>query len=181
MGFWQVLVGHPRTAKQLLYLLFFVQSLFTFSESRNSRTDSCNRQTGRINGIDFLALIPGNGCKGMKALNFEDLVRTLVEVGGWYLVGGKSVIKWALYSQIDWIQLCRFNDFYSVPAFFIWHTRLYTWKFRSRLAAESLPQTFLPCALKTFFPKRFRYCVNTTCYLPTYWSLSAGLPDQRIL
>ena len=100
MGFRQVLVGHPRTAKQLLYLvvvsffitLFFVQPLFTFSEpiyvwnSRSFKRNSCNRQTGRINGIDFLAraLIPGNGCKGMKTLNPEDLVRTLVEDGGWW-------------------------------------------------------------------------------------------------
>jgi hypothetical protein len=31
--------------------------------------------------------IPGGKCKGMNPLNPEDLVRTLVEDGGWYLVG----------------------------------------------------------------------------------------------
>ena len=36
--------------------------------------------------------IPGEQCKGMKSLNPEDLVRTLVEDGGWYLVGGESII-----------------------------------------------------------------------------------------
>ena len=40
------------------------------------------------------------------------------------VVGGKHkpVINWALNSQIDWIQLCKFNDresfLLSVPAFF---------------------------------------------------------------
>ena len=49
-------------------------------------------------------------------------------------------------------------------------TRLYAWNFRSRLAKESLLQTFLSSALNTFFPKRFRYCINATCYLTEYWS-----------
>ena len=47
-------------------------------------------QWDRFPGAHSWEWIPGQQCKGMKALNPEDLVRTLVEDGGWYLVGGKS-------------------------------------------------------------------------------------------
>jgi hypothetical protein len=51
-------------------------------------------QWDRFPGAHSWEWIPGEQCKGMKQpLNPEDLVRTLVEDGGWYLVGGKSVIK----------------------------------------------------------------------------------------
>ena len=104
-------------------MLFFVQPSFTFSESIyvwNSRTDSCSCQTGKINGIDFRALIRGNGYYDSDARVWN---LSLVEDSGWYLVGGKSVINWASYSQIDWIQPCRFRDgnftFSLCPAFVI--------------------------------------------------------------
>ena len=50
-------------------------------------------QWDRFPGAQSWDWIPGDRCKGMKPLNPEDLVRTLVEDGGWYLVGGKSVIN----------------------------------------------------------------------------------------
>ena len=46
-------------------------------------------QWDRFPGAHSWKWIPGDQCKGMKPLNPEDLVRTLVEDGGWYLVGGK--------------------------------------------------------------------------------------------
>ena len=49
-------------------------------------------QWDRFPGAHSWEWIPGEQCKGMKPLNPEDLVRTLVEDGGWYLVGGKSVL-----------------------------------------------------------------------------------------
>jgi hypothetical protein len=48
-------------------------------------------QWDRFPGAHSWEWIPGKQCKGMKSLNPEDLVRALVEDGGWYLVGGKSV------------------------------------------------------------------------------------------
>lgn len=54
-------------------------------------------QWDRFPGAHSWEWIPGKKCKGMKPFNPEDLVRTLVEDGGWYLVGGKSVINWAIF------------------------------------------------------------------------------------
>jgi hypothetical protein len=36
--------------------------------------------------------IPGKKCEDMKPLNAENLLKDLVEDGGWYLAGGKCVI-----------------------------------------------------------------------------------------
>ena len=134
MGFRQILVGQPPTAIHLLCLVvcillhnvilsIFVQPSFTSSESVyvwNSWTDSCSCQTGKIFGIDFRALIPGDGYYDSDARVWNLF---LVEDSGWYLVGGKAVINWASYSQIDWIQPCWFRDgkftFSLCPAFVI--------------------------------------------------------------
>ena len=54
------------------------------SESESDRED----QWDRFPGAQSWEWIPRNQCKGLKPLNPEDLVRTLVEDGVWYLVGG---------------------------------------------------------------------------------------------
>ena len=46
-------------------------------------------QWDRFPGAQSWEWIPGDECKGMGSLNPEDLIKTLVEDGGWYLVGGK--------------------------------------------------------------------------------------------
>jgi len=53
--------------------------------------------------------IPGKHCKGMKPLNPQDLVKDLVEDGGWYLAGGKCLInEWC--PRLDEIKPFRFRD-----------------------------------------------------------------------
>lgn len=34
--------------------------------------------------------VPGKGCRGLRPLDARELVKDLVEDGGWYLVGGES-------------------------------------------------------------------------------------------
>ena len=48
--------------------------------------------------------IPGKECNGMKPLNSQELVKDLVEDGGWYLAGGKCVI-YEFCSLLDKINL----------------------------------------------------------------------------
>ena len=49
-------------------------------------------QWDRFPGAQSWEWLPGEECKGMSPLTPEDLLRTLVEDGGWYLVGGKCII-----------------------------------------------------------------------------------------
>ena len=100
-----VLVGHPRTAKQLRYTLFkpysHFQNLFTLGILEP--TPECSR---RINRMDFLALICGNGYQDDKQDDSDARV--------WF--------RMKLLIPEDWIQLYRItvdsareNRFFSLP------------------------------------------------------------------
>ena len=140
-------------------MLFFVQPSFAFSESVylwSSQTDSCSRQTERINGVDFLALICGNGYQDSDAR-----------------VWSLSIPKIIFSGRLKTLNSIRNREslLLSVPEIFIFtylphqiiHLDL-SIALGSRISASNLP------LLNTFSHKRIRYCVKTTCYLPTYWS-----------
>ena len=100
-----VLVGHPCTAKQLRYTLYkpysHFQNLFTLGILEP--TPECSR---RINRMDFLALICGNGYQDDKQDDSDARV--------WF--------RMKLLIPEDWIQLYRItvdsareNHFFSLP------------------------------------------------------------------
>ena len=89
---------HPRTAVKNMTSPEDALTFSGFEKCASSReyywhlASDREDQWDRFPGAQSWDWIPGDQCKGMKPLNPEDLVRTLVEDGGWYLVGGKSVI-----------------------------------------------------------------------------------------
>lgn len=72
--------------------------------------------------------IPGEKCKGMSPLTPEDLIRNMVEDGGWYLVGGKCLKKMSVISRLIIIK-STFLDSVTENHFFSLSCILYPYVF----------------------------------------------------
>ena len=94
-GFWS---RHPRTAAENMTSPDDALAFSGFENCASSReyywhlAADREDQWDRFPNAQSWEWTPGTKCKGMRPLNSEDLVKHLVEDGGWYLVGGKCVI-----------------------------------------------------------------------------------------
>lgn len=88
---------HPRTTAENMTSPDDALAFSGFEKCASSREYYWHLASDRLDHWDrFPAAqswewIPGKECKGMNPFTPEDLVKNLVEDGGWYLVGGKYV------------------------------------------------------------------------------------------
>jgi len=100
-------------------------------------------QWDRFPGAHSWEWIPGKQCKGMKPFNPEDLVRTLVEDGGWYLVGD-SVTENHFFS----LSCILYPYVFATPDYTLgafdraWQQNLYLKPSSPLLSTLSLPERF---------------------------------------
>ena len=52
-----------------------------------------SEQWGRFPGAQSWRWVPGKKCIGLGPLSAEDLIKNLIEDGGWYLAGGGSIVR----------------------------------------------------------------------------------------